>query len=559
MAGIIGGISTATTSFSLVKMDSLKQRMNTLDLGTNVTKTASELIDKIKNSISTDFSSKSMSDIKSMFNEFHSKLSEEHPDLLMEVLDAIRKSSAVTPFIGSDSSALSTEKSTQRPDISPATLLGHRQFRVTVSNDTNGQSKTGTSSFSVDGSILAAAMDGDPEAVAEIQSEAKQLTTDQSVTQITGIASATATEIQTGSKPQSIASNSPSSRSSTDSDSKFTISAEILAAVQDGNLGAIRAMGTMASATVVPTEKIVGIDSQTDNTPDKILAAAAMIRQFMAKQVQNPSDSSAEQVTALATGAIAKGIIEWISKAIQTDKKKETRKGGKSQEDIDAAIRKVKGHLSDGLDGLDELSQIAGVLCDIPMSELGPLLDDIKEALNEFLDQQMGQMSASDTRQLMSEANEIIGGMTGGPTLFSEDEINQKVAEIGAATPEVNPEDYSNASNRSDSDGLSNFGDIDAPPTAPSMGPMSFSKPKSLDLNTLQFNTSVSTSSISRVSAASNASGDTSSDRNGAQRKVREIVDFLEKLCETGLDQVMHQLTKQMDKTGLSKLIKEGG
>ena len=406
---------------------------------------------------------------------------------------------------------------------------------------------------------MAAAIDGDESAVAQLQSEAKQLNPDQAITQVTGVASAAPTQIQTGSQTQSAAVNSSPQPSAEYFDASITISAEMLSAIQEGNLGAIGALGTMASSAVVPPEKMLGIDIQTEDIADEMQAAIDMIRQLRAKQVQTPSPSTGEQANTLATGAIAKGIVEWIAKAIQTDKKKESQKGGKSQEDIDAAIRKVKAHLTDGIDGLDEIGEIAGVLCDIPMTELGPLLDSIKEAVNEFLDQQMGQLSGNDTRQLMTAINEIVGGMTGGATVFTEDQINQKVAEMGSAAPDSNASYAGALSAGPGLEEMSDLGDADAPPPPPSMGAMSFSKPKSVDLNTLQFNTSVSASRTSRVSAAFSASGDTSSDRNGAQRKVGEIVNFLEKLCETGLDQVAHQLTKQLDKMGLGKLIKESG
>jgi len=549
MSGFIGGISTATTSFSLANIESLRKQVATIDLGTNITDKSSQLVNEIKKAVSSDFSPQSMSTLKALFNDFHSKLSEAHPDLLSEVLGAMNKS-AVSDFLINQSAP--TDAPPPR-DLFPAELMSKFQFIVTVSGLSSSASEKGDA-FTVDGECLAAALSGDLSSISAIQTQALGLRSDQVVTQSTSVASPSPNELHHGS-----ITTAASSSESDDERVDIQISPELLAGLQAGNLGAIGALGGISAAAVLPSDGVSGGGISSGPSPDALFAAIAMIRQIMAKEGRplSPHDT----MTPPALEMVGKGIVNGINKLTASEKKRDSNKGGKPQEDIDLAIKKVKAHLQDGIDNIDELGQIAGVLMDIPLSQLGPILDEIKIAMNEFLEQQAGQLSGSDVRALMTTANEIVGTLTGA-TLFSEDEINQTVDVMSQAAPELTASDYSGTlTSHSDPNSVTDAESFDdSSPKLPSTGAqMSAAKPKTLDMNSLQFNTSVSQTGGLRVSAASNASGDTSSDRNGAQRKAGEIINFLEKLCETGMDRIMHQLTKQLDKTGLTKLIKANG
>jgi hypothetical protein len=465
MSSSIGGISLSSSSLTLNKINSLQTKMDNVELGSTISQSASELIDAIKTGISTQFSESSLRSINTLFNQFQSLLETEHPDILMDILSAMRHSG----FQAMDDSGTSDT----RTEDTAAAAGAHLAHIIHVHHAMSQLSAT----------------DSDD----DFNDPISQITNDRSAEAQSGALSAflihriaPPADVEDASLRATFAESSPNGQR--------------LASAEAGSLSAMLEVGEIVT------------QRKTDKRANRSSGAMAM---------------------------------------------------AKSQELIDAAIRKVQGYLSDGIDGITELSQIAECLSEIPNVAIScpNLLDEIHDAVIEYLQSQIGQLSESETRQLLTQVNEMIGAATGGTTLFSDEEIEGIVdamnpSNIGEITIEEDDAELSQ-SQAPLPDDISILDQKPIIPTAASNAAGSILA-KPLDINLLMSSSQITTHAP-LVSASAETSGDTSSDRNEALRKVSHVVDFLEKLCENGLDQVLHRLTKQLDQTGLGALLRSNG
>lgn len=516
MTSPIGGPSNQSLSLSMNRMDSIQSRLNNLDLGTNVTKSASELIDSIKSGMGKKFSFDSLKSVNELFDAFYAKLETEHPDLLMEVLDLMRKSGFADPQTGSDPNFQIIDSNRPVSDAHIGQLMGLHALAFTQTKFIPGTGNDDTA----DNESGASAISGQHPSMDPLSRFAH---------------------------PQA-----PPPVEDTQT------SQEMMSKAQSGDFGAIAAMREM--------NEISEEDQQNNTSPvGQMLATIQAIRQLMFQAVQSPGTLSGQNVGAVASASIARGIVDWINQGNRAGKRLAAPPSSEKEKEINLAIHKVQEQLIDGIDSLEELAEITGILSQIPnIAIIMPaLLDSIREAVMQFLEEQLGQLSGDDARQLLTTINQLMGTATGGTEVFSDDEIDaivelfEEYANGGAMIEEESDADMLGQVVADDSTTqeatLSSFGDSGSALGAAIAA--STGSPKKLDLNFMMA-TSSAASATGKVAASSESSGDSSSDRNAAMRKVGKIVEFLEKLCETGLDQVMDQLTQKLKQAGMGDLLK---
>ncbi|NDC82558.1 hypothetical protein EB093_02700 [bacterium] len=513
----VPGISAGSISMGL-KLQQVESNMSGKDLGINLSNSVKQLVSAMRNEINSNFSGASLGKVNDLFGKFFHQLNEHRPDLLLDLIDDARFNSLNATMGDTFTPTISPESSRRHDEeMAMASQLTAYHFNISVISASRVDSKT----FAIDGQSLVAAGRGDKSAIDSLRQSVSELAADK------GVRSGNA-DTTTQRSPQSSTDQSKSEDAI-----GITISESLLQHLRHGDPKAIDDLIRQALDTVESTTP-----PQESAASNSMVAAIIRYRELLSKPMNDTTfGNDTELLSSVVTIALSKGAVEWANKASENQNQKDPN--SKRQESIQQIIKKIQAHLSDGLDGLDELSELRGLLMSVDgIIEACPgLMDDLKVAFNEFMSQQSGNLDKNSAEQLLRQANEIISSAT-GETLFSESEIAAISESIGQLNPTF---DAKGSAISTHSTGLSDQRIVT--PNEPSAigSPQAFSSmvPKPVSLTHLM---APSTGTSYGISETSSLSGDTSSDRQNSQSRISQIIDFLDRIFTESIDQALDKV-----------------
>jgi len=455
-----------------------------------------------------------MKDLNQLFQNLTSKIGTADEHLLTDIINGMREESLNVTMPLFNTSPIQNVSADAAPK--DESML-HLKIIAMAPGDTEETAKSYT--CDIDEDTLESAWAGNADAIAQLQ---------KSIVQINAPITAADPISQGGI-------NATSSDRTT-----IVMPAKVLEGIQNGDVKAVKAFDFMVNAS-----DAFFLDMTNNLDEDAKLAASGATAAIRPPKYQGQFEEIS--MTSEAVTGVSNALVKLLESLEKSHRKH--HKPDKSQEKKEEALKKIQDSLSDGIQSLAELSEIAGMLSDIPSLSVAfaNIMDEIKQALQEYIQSQIGVMSSNEVKDLAAQINSIISEATGGDAIFDDTEIAQMASDADQAqgidlmAPNVATSYGKGSVEPGD---FTSVADIENDTFS------AISKPRPLDLNSLISMTRNAGTNPLAVQKSQSVSSDVSSDQNAQLRSVAKLMSFLDSMCIEVIDRLSAQLGKMANISG---------